>query len=341
MLDTGDHAICEGPVRSRRIVHAVGRARNIDLVLGGLGIVGRVLVGAGIAPKNCSELAAREGVTHAELPRLVAVGVARDEAARSHVGHGIAVPIRVIYIGEDGGRTGRPDLHGYLVALRRDGRSIVHGRPTRVAADDFNQRAVRGGNFRAALVPRAANTCLHLEVLVRRRRRKRHARQSLRQRERVRMDVSAKRRGQNARAHRERGHRLVVAPPVAPKIGAAVKRVPKVDLGARLQSSTAHGHRGEARVREPVVDRAHPTAFPAAVELAKPRDGSDVALVGADDGNALLVCKARDRRHRAVRRIQVDIPLGDDAAGRRVVYARGPRNGVADADVHLSDRRFT
>ena len=154
------------------------------------------------------------------------------------------------------------------------------------------------------------------------------------------MDVGAKRRGQNARAHRERGHRLVVAPPVAPQIGAAVKRVPKVDLGARLQSAVAHGHRGEPRVREPVVDRAHPAAFPAAVELAEPRNGSDITLVGTDDGNALLVRKARNRRHRAVRGIQVDIPLGDDAAGRRVVYASGPRNGVADADVHLPDRRF-
>ena len=159
-------------------------------------------------------------------------------------------------------------MHGDLVSLSGDIRSIVHSRPARVAANDLDHRTIRDGNFRAALVPHAANTCLHLEVLVRCRRGERNARRAFGQRERIRMDVGTKRRGQDARANRERGHRLIVASPVAAKVGPAVKRVHEVDLGARLQSSAAHGHRGETRVREPIVDRAHPTTSLPAVELA-------------------------------------------------------------------------
>lgn len=64
--DAGNHAVCEGPVSSRGIVHAIADPAISISFLAVLGVVGRVLVGASVAPEDRGELAAREGVANAE-----------------------------------------------------------------------------------------------------------------------------------------------------------------------------------------------------------------------------------------------------------------------------------
>ena len=100
IVDSGDVAVGNCPVRSRSVVHAAGRALDARRVHGGLGVVGRVLVGAGVAPENRGELRARQRVAYAEKPCLLAVGVARDKALCRNKRDRIAVPIRVIHVGE-------------------------------------------------------------------------------------------------------------------------------------------------------------------------------------------------------------------------------------------------
>ena len=100
VVDSGDVAVDNRPVRGGGVVHAIGRALDPRCVHGGLGVVGRVLVGAGIAPENRGELRARQRIAHAEKTCLLAVGVARDKALCRNKRDRIAIPIRVIHIRE-------------------------------------------------------------------------------------------------------------------------------------------------------------------------------------------------------------------------------------------------
>lgn len=87
-----DDAVLHGPVGGRGVVHAVRGAIDARRVHGGLGVVGGVLVGAGVAPQDGGELGAREHVAHAEQTRLVAVCVAGYKAFGCAVGNTFGIP---------------------------------------------------------------------------------------------------------------------------------------------------------------------------------------------------------------------------------------------------------
>ena len=125
----------------------------------------------------------------------------------------------------------------------------------------------------------------------------------------------------------------------AVQIGAqTLASVHDADHVAVAQRTVLHGELREAKVGEPVVQRAHPAGLLAAVHLGQALDRGDIAILRAGLGEAVLIQRRHDAVHHGAVGVQVD-PLVDQLAVP-VFLALGPhiagKGGILHDDLHLA-----
>ena len=107
-----------------------------------------------------------------------------------------------------------------------------------------------------------------------------------------------------------------------------------MDHVAVAQRAVLHGELLEAEVGEPVVQRAHPAGFAAAVHLGQSLDRGDIAILRAGLGESVLLQHRHDAVHHGAVGVQVD-PLVDQLAVPRCAVLHGV-GGVLHDDLHLA-----
>ena len=123
--------------------------------------------------------------------------------------------------------------------------------------------------------------------------------------------------------------------PCTAQIGAqALTAIHDADHVAVAQRAVLHGELLEAEVGEPVVQRAHPAGFAAAVHLGQSLDRGDIAILRAGLGESVLLQHRHDAVHHGAVGVQVD-PLVDQLAVPRCAVLHGV-GGVLHDDLHLA-----
>ena len=123
--------------------------------------------------------------------------------------------------------------------------------------------------------------------------------------------------------------------PCTAQIGAqALTGIHDADHVAVAQRAVLHGELLEAEVGEPVVQRAHPAGFAAAVHLGQSLDRGDIAILRAGLGEVLLLQRRHDAVHHGAVGVQVD-PLIHQLAVPRCAVLHGV-GGVLHDDLHLA-----
>ena len=123
--------------------------------------------------------------------------------------------------------------------------------------------------------------------------------------------------------------------PCTAQIGAqALAGIHDADHVAVAQRAVLHGELLEAEVGEPVVQRAHPAGFAAAVHLGQSLDRGDIAILRAGLGEAFLLQRRHDAVHHGAVGVQVD-PLIHQLAVPRCAVLHGV-GGVFHDDLHLA-----
>ena len=123
--------------------------------------------------------------------------------------------------------------------------------------------------------------------------------------------------------------------PCTAHIGAqALAGIHDADHVAVAQRAVLHGELLEAEVGEPVVQRAHPAGFAAAVHLGQSLDRGDIAILRAGLGEAVLRQRRHDAVHHGAVGVQVD-PFVDQLAVPRCAVLHGV-GGVLHDDLHLA-----
>ena len=127
--------------------------------------------------------------------------------------------------------------------------------------------------------------------------------------------------------------------PCTAQIGAqALAAIHDADHVAVAQRAVLHGELREAEVGEPVVQRAHPAGFAAAVHLGQSLDRGDIAILRAGLGEAVLVQRRHDAVHHGAVGVQVD-PFVDQLAVPVFLTVRpqiAGKGGVLHDDLHLA-----
>ena len=123
--------------------------------------------------------------------------------------------------------------------------------------------------------------------------------------------------------------------PCTAQIGAqALAAIHDADHVAVAQRAVLHGELLEAEVGEPVVQRAHPAGFAAAVHLGQSLDRGDIAILRAGLGEVVLLQRRHDAVHHGAVGVQVD-PLIHQLAVPRCAVLHGV-GGVLHDDLHLA-----
>ena len=179
--------------------------------------------------------------------------------------------------------------------------TLVHAGPGGVAALHGDHSTACHGDLCRALILRALHTGADLEILVAGGGCHRHAADLGGQLQRVAVGVLIKGGVQLAIAKSEGLDGGVVVAPASANVHAAVEAKHDADLVTVSQFAVGHGKFLKAAVGEPVVQRAHPAAAAAAVDLTQGRfplgDCADVACVRTHGGVARRIQCAGDTAH--------------------------------------------
>ena len=194
----------------------------------------------------------------------------------------------------------RTGTHGDSILLRFFD-TFVHAGPGGIAALHGDHSAVCHGDLCRALILRALHTGADLEILVAGGGCHRHAADLGGQLQCVVVGILIKGGIQLAIAESKSLDGGVVVVPASANILPAILRIHDADLVAVGQRTVSHGKFFKAAVGEPVVQRAHPAAAAAAVDLSQRRftlfDLADVAALRAHGGVTRRTQRAGNAAH--------------------------------------------